>query len=57
MKQKMLSMNFFQLFPPDDSSEDYYHVSDYYMFLQLLGDRAKHEIVRDSLIIVADIMS
>jgi SAM-dependent methyltransferase len=38
LKERRFCSNFFELFPPDNSSGDhYYRVSDYYMFLQMLG--------------------
>jgi SAM-dependent methyltransferase len=36
--ERRLCSNFYELFPPDDASGDhYYRVSDYYLFLQMLG--------------------
>ncbi len=36
--EKKFCSNFYELFPPDnDSGDHYYRVSDYYLFLQLLG--------------------
>ena len=36
--ERTLCSNFYELFPPDDASGDhYYRVSDYYLFLQMLG--------------------
>jgi SAM-dependent methyltransferase len=38
LKEGKLCSNFFELFPPNDTSGDhYYRVSDYYLFLQMLG--------------------
>jgi len=38
LKERRLCSNFYELFPPDDDSGDhYYRVSDYYLFLQMLG--------------------
>jgi SAM-dependent methyltransferase len=37
-KERRFCSNFYELFPPDDVSGDhYYRVSDYYLFLQMLG--------------------
>jgi ubiquinone/menaquinone biosynthesis C-methylase UbiE len=48
---KRLCWNFYELFPPDDVSGDhYYRVSDYYMFLQMLGYRlAEFEVQKKQL--------
>jgi SAM-dependent methyltransferase len=38
VRKRRFCSNFYKLFPPDDVSGDhYYRVSDYYMFLQMLG--------------------
>jgi SAM-dependent methyltransferase len=40
LKERRLCTNFYELFPPDDVAGDhYYRVSDYHMFLQMLGYR------------------
>jgi len=40
LKERRLCTNFYELFPPDDIAGDhYYRVSDYHMFLQMLGYR------------------
>jgi ubiquinone/menaquinone biosynthesis C-methylase UbiE len=39
-RERQLCTNFYELFPPDDTTGDhYYRVSDYYLFNQLLGYR------------------
>jgi ubiquinone/menaquinone biosynthesis C-methylase UbiE len=38
VRKRRFCSNFYDLFPPNDVSGDhYYRVSDYYMFLQMLG--------------------
>jgi SAM-dependent methyltransferase len=38
VRERRFCSNFYELFPPDDASGDhYYRVSDYYLFLQMLG--------------------
>jgi len=40
LQQRKFCWNFYELFPPDDASGDhYYRMSDYYLFLQMLGYR------------------
>lgn len=55
VKERRLSTNFYQNFPPDDTSGDhYYRLSDYYLFFQLMGYKATHRVVNNkSLIIMA----
>jgi ubiquinone/menaquinone biosynthesis C-methylase UbiE len=50
-KDRRFCWNFYELFPPDDISGDhYYRVSDYYMFLQMLGYRlVEFEVQKNNL--------
>jgi SAM-dependent methyltransferase len=38
VRERRFCSNFYELFPPDDAAGDhYYRVSDYYLFLQMIG--------------------
>jgi SAM-dependent methyltransferase len=51
VRERRFCSNFYELFPPDDSSGDhYYRVSDYYLFLQMIGYKVvKFNVQRNDL--------
>jgi ubiquinone/menaquinone biosynthesis C-methylase UbiE len=55
--ERRFCSNFYELFPPDDDSGDhYYRVSDYYLFLQLIGYRIINFSIqrKQSAVVIAD---